>query len=59
MKPNEIKARNIARGFYCGGDCDDKRDCGENGCADLRSDIMAALDAKDRKISKSNSVLGK
>lgn len=49
MKPNRIKAENIACGFHCGGDCDDEEDCAENGCADLRSDIEAALDAKDRK----------
>lgn len=50
MKPNEIKAENIARGFYCGDDCcDDEEDCAENGCKLLRDDIVAALDAKDRK----------
>lgn len=49
MKPNQIKAQNIARGFDCHGDCDSEIDCIENGCVSLRSDIEAALDAKDRR----------
>lgn len=50
MTPNEIKANNIARGFFCG-DCEcveDSPEC-EEFCTVLRDEILAALDAKDRK----------
>ena len=51
MTPNQIKAENIARGFDCG-DCDHdealKQNC-EDGCLKLRDEILAVLDAKDRK----------
>jgi hypothetical protein len=51
MTPNEIKAANIARGFACG-NCDHdealEQNC-EDGCVQLRDEILAALDAKDRQ----------
>lgn len=53
MTRNEIIAENIARGIFCG-DCekDDMDECSERGCVQIREQVVAALDAKDREFRK-------
>jgi hypothetical protein len=56
MTPNEIKADNIARGFFCG-DCDcaeDSPEC-EEFCTVLRDEILMALDAKDARFYRAQA----